>query len=230
MGSPWIRLRELSAAIELGDYTKASELLKTYQSVFTALLPSGRYQSYLEAIFLESNIPANETPVWIKTLQEPQITWLTKAYQLLMSGHEEASVIYLMKWFEDSINQTFKQFKLLYQKKCRFTRETPFSAFIESSRDKMNLGAMVTTLSIGIQTGSSIYPEQQLVAFLRKQSPGFNLILNGDGIQQLRAIGQLRNCLMHTTPVEPEEIHRIRRWLMKDNGELGEVAQLFTDV
>ena len=94
----------------------------------------------------------------------------------------------------------------------------------------MNLGAMVKTLSIGIRPGSSTSPEHQLVAFLRKQSPGLNQILNWEGISQLRSIGELRNCLMHTTPVEPEEIHRIRGWLMRDNGELGELAELFADI
>ena len=227
MGSPWIRLRELSAAIELSDHSKASELLKTFKSEFTDLLPRGRYQSYLEAILLESDMPSNKIPEWIKTLQEPRKTWLTKAYQLLSSGHEEASVIYLMKWFEDTINQAFKQFKLLHQKDCRFTRETPFSSFIEGSSSKMNLGAMVTTLSIGIRPSSQAYPEQQLVEFLRKQSSGLNQILNDYGISQLRTIGKLRNCLMHTTPVDPEEIHRIRGWLMNDNGELGEITVLF---
>jgi hypothetical protein len=32
---------------------------------------------------------------------------------------------------------------------------------------------------------------------------------------------------MHTTPVDSEEIHRIRVWLMKDSGELGEITELF---
>lgn len=227
MGSPWIRLRELSAAIELNDYSKVSELLKTFKSEFTALLPTGRYQSYLETILLESDIQSNETPEWMKSLQEPNKTWLTKAYQLLCAGHEEASVIYLMKWFEDSVNQVFAQFKLLNQKECQFTRETPFSSFIEGSSNKMNLGAMVTTLSIGIRPSAKIYPEHQLVAFLRKHSSGLNQILNEDGISQLRVISKLRNCLMHTTPVDSEEIHRIRVWLMTDSGELGEVTELF---
>ena len=155
---------------------------------------------------------------------------LAKAFQLLVSEHEEASVVYLMKWFEDAVNQSFDEFKVRYQTECRFTRETPFSAFIEGARDKMNLGAMVKTLSIGIRPGSSTSPEHQLVAFLRKQSPGLNQILNWEGISQLRSIGELRNCLMHTTPVEPEEIHRIRGWLMRDNGELCELAELFADI
>lgn len=229
MGSPWIRLRELSTAIELSDYSKASELLKTYKAEFTSLLPTGRYQSYLEVILSESVISSNEIPVWIKTFQEPHKTWLTKAYQLLMSGYEEASVIYLIKWFEDAINQKFEQFKYSYQKECQFIRETPFSAFIEGSRDKMNLGAMVRTLSIGIRPSSKEYPEQQLIAFIRKYSPGLNQLLSEDGISQIRTIGKIRNCLMHTTPVDPKEIHHIRGWLMKDNGELGEIAELFAE-
>lgn len=227
LGSPWIRLRELSAAFELSDYAKASELIKNYKAQLSTLLPTGRYQTYLEAILLGSDITSNEVPVWMQSLQEPHKTWLAKAFQLLVSEHEEASVIYLMKWFEDAVNQSFDQFKVRYQTECRFTRETPFSAFIEGARDKMNLGAMVKTLSIGIRPGSSTSPEHQLVAFLRKQSPGLNQILNWEGISQLRSIGELRNCLMHTTPVEPEEIHRIRGWLMRDNGELGELAELF---
>ena len=226
-GSPWIRLRELSAAFELSDYPKASELIKSHKSQFTTLLPSGRYQAYLEAILLESDISTKEVPGWINTLPEPHKTWLAKAYQLLVSGHEEASVIYLLKWFEDAVNQSFDQFKSLYQTECRFKDETPFSAFIEGARNKMNLGAMVKTLSIGIRPSSIVSPEQQLVAFLRKQSPGLNEILNKDGIARLRLIGELRNCLMHTTPVEPSEIYLIRRWLMQDNGELGEIAGLF---
>ena len=93
----------------------------------------------------------------------------------------------------------------------------------------MNLGAMVKTLSIGIRPSAGESPEQLLVAYLRKQSSGLNQIMNWDGIARLRSVGELRNCLMHTTPVEPDEIHRIREWLMLDNGELGEIAELFTE-
>jgi len=228
-GSPWIRLRELSAAFELSDYAKASELIKSHKAQFTALLPAGRYQSYLEAILLGSDISPKEVPEWIQTLQVPHKTWLAKAYQLLVSGHEEASVIYLMKWFEDAVNRWFDHFKSRHQTACHFIRETPFSAFIEGSRDKMNLGAMVKTLSIGIRPSAGESPEQLLVAYLRKQSSGLNQIMNWDGIARLRSVGELRNCLMHTTPVEPDEIHRIREWLMLDNGELGEIAELFTE-
>ena len=230
MGSPWIRLRELSAALELSEYATAGELIKNHKAQLSALLPAGRYQTYLEAILLGSDITSNEIPAWIQSLKEPHKTWLAKAFQLLVSGHEEACVIYLMKWFEDAVNQSFNQFKVSYQKDCRFTRETPFSAFIAGARDKMNLGAMVKTLSIGIRPGSSTSPEHQLVAFLRKQSPGLHQILNWDGVSQLRSIGELRNCLMHTTPADPDEIHRIRGWLMLDDGELGQIAELFSDL
>lgn len=230
MGSPWVRLRELSAAFELSDYKKTSELIKNHKVQLSTLLPAGRYKTYLEASLLGSDITPNEVPAWMQSLKEPHKTWLAKAFQLLESEHEEASVIYLMKWFEDTVNQSFNQFKARYRTECRFTRETPFSAFIEGARDKMNLGAMVKTLSIGMRPGSNTSPEHQLVEYLRKQSFGMNQILNFEGISQLRSIGELRNCLMHTTPVKPEEIHRIRGWLMQDNGELGEIAAVFAEV
>lgn len=226
-GSPWIRLRELSAAFELGDYAKASELIKNHKMQISNLLPVGRYQSYLEAILLSTDIPITDFPEWMRDLQEPHKTWLAKAYQLLITEHEEASVIYLMKWFECVVNQWFGEFKLRHQTECHFTRETPFSAFVEGTRDKMNLGAMVKTLSIGIRLSGTATPEQQLVAFLRKQSPQLNELLSFEGVNKLRAIGDVRNCLMHTTPVELSDVRKIRQWLIRDNGDLGEIATVF---
>ena len=122
----------------------------------------------------------------------------------------------------------FISFKERYASECYFDRDTPFSSFISGGNDKMNLGAMIKTLSIGLRPAKNRKPEQLIISFLQHKSHTLHMFLNHKGIDQLMTIAQIRNCLMHTTPVDPVETLKVRRLLLTDEGNIGEVGVAFS--
>ena len=227
-GSPWLKLRELSYLVEIGDFGKAVNIIKDYKSILTPLLPEGRYQSLLEAIVLSNTSIDAICPEWIEKLTKSHYDWNSKAYQLMKSGYNEAALIYLFKWLEDLMNMCFISFKERYASECYFDRDTPFSSFISGGNDKMNLGAMIKTLSIGLRPAKNQKPEQLIISFLQHKSHTLYMFLNHKGVDQLMTIAQIRNCLMHTTPVDPVETLKVRRLLLTDEGNIGEVGVAFS--